>query len=227
MKIENLGHWVEDYFYMSRGHTLALLNFKPPAHYLGHVQANKVPIVLLPGVYTRWHFLKSIADPLSKAGHPIYVLEHLGYNFKEIDKTAKLVSEFIDAKRLTNVILLAHSKGGLIGKYLLAFHNHDHKIKKLIAVASPFGGSNLVRFFKFGTLAELSPSSSVVKKLQEYNHANKDIVSIFGIFDNHVWPEDSCKLPGAKNIQVSIHGHHKILFDNQIKKIVMGEIEVV
>ncbi len=56
---------------------------------------------------------------------------------------------------------------------------------------------------------------------------NRHIVSIFGVFDNHVWPENSCKLEGAKNIQVDAHGHHAILFDKSVRTIVEHEIDGV
>lgn len=136
-RLKKVAYWVHDYLFALHKQSHAFLIRKPPEHYLGYVKEGKAPIVLIPGVYEKWHFLKAFADPLSLAGHPIYVLEHLGYNTKAIHHSAKLVRELISEKNLRSVIILAHSKGGLIGKHLLAFDNADGRVKKVIAIATP------------------------------------------------------------------------------------------
>ncbi|HEV8601095.1 MAG TPA: alpha/beta fold hydrolase [Patescibacteria group bacterium] len=220
-----LRHWVKDYLYMLYGHGHVFAVRRPPKHYLEPIKENKTPIVLLPGILTKWNFLNWIAEPLSLAGHPVYIVESLGWHTKEIDHSAELVRKLIDDKQLNNVVLLAHSKGGLVGKYVLAFHNADNKVNKLIAIATPFAGSRFAGYIPFNIFRELAPGSAKVKLLQERFEPNQRIVSIFGIYDNHVWPEASCKLAGAKNIQVPIYGHHKILFDDKVKDIVLSEVK--
>lgn len=224
-KIKKLGHWIKDYLHVVHRHSYTFIYRKPPTHYLGHIVHGKNPIILIPGVFEKWHFLKAIADPLSLAGHPVYVLEHMGYNTKEIPHTAKLIKELIDKEKLQNVVIIAHSKGGLIGKYILSFCNKDKKIKRVIAIASPFGGSRITRFIPHRAIKELSPNSKIIKELSERTEVNHLITSIFGTFDNHVWPESSCYLEGAKNIQVEVYGHHKILFDRKIREIITSEVE--
>ena len=226
-RVKKIGHWIRDYLYAIHGHGLVFIHKNPPKHYLGHAVEGKKAIVLIPGVLEKWHFLKAIADPLSLKGHPIYVLEHLGYNTKEIHHTAESVREFIDKEKLKDVVIIAHSKGGLIGKHLLNFHNKDEKIKKVIAIASPFGGSHAVKFMPHKMFKELSPHSQTIKELSEKKEFNHKIVSIFGIFDNHVWPESSCRLGGAKNIEVHTHGHHRILFDKKVQDIIVSEVEKI
>ena len=224
--VKKIKHWFIDYLHALRGHSYSFF-VKPPRHYLDYVKAEKAPIILIPGVYEKWHFLKAIADPLSLKGHPIYVLEHLGYNTKEIHHAAKLIQELIDEKNLHNVILIAHSKGGLIGKYLLAFHNKDRRIKKLIAIATPFGGSHIVKLIPHKAGKELAPTSKIIQDLQEKKEVNTMIISIYGTFDNHVWPETSCNLEGATNIQIDVHGHHKILFDKKLKEIIQSVVDKI
>ena len=226
-KILKAGHWIRDYFHVVHKQSYTFIYRKTPDHYLGHIVENKKPVILIPGVFEKWHFLKFIADPLSLAGHPVYVLEHMGYNTKEIRHNAKLVREFIDDKKLKDVIIIAHSKGGLIGKFILAFYNKDEIIKKVIAIASPFGGSHITKFVPHKAIKELSPQSEIIKELSFKKEVNHKIVSIYGVFDNHVWPEESCKLEGADNIQVEAYGHHKILFDKKIRAIVISEVDKV
>ena len=225
--LKKIGHWVHDYLYAARGTAYSFLVRTPPAHYLGHRIKGKVPIILIPGLYTKWSFLKFFADSLSHLGHPIYVLDHLGYNSHSIDHSAKLVRELIEEQDLRSVIILAHSKGGLIGKYVLAFYNSGHRVKKVIAIASPFAGSHAARFFPLASFRELHPHSPMIAALKTEEAANRHIVSIFGVFDNHVWPEESCRLSGARNIQVGVHGHHRILFDHGVRRMIMDEVAAV
>ncbi len=225
MNIKYVGHWVRDYLYLFRGQSYSFIFRKPPRHYLGHVKEGFSPVILIPGVFEKWQFLKAIADPISLLGHPVYVLEHLGYNTGEIFKAAKLVRELIDEEKLKNVVIIAHSKGGLIGKYVLAFYDEDKKVKKLISIATPYKGSTLAKISSARVFRELLPGNAeTIQKLHNEKDVNRHIVSIYGIFDNHVWPQGGCHLEGAKNIQVNTHGHHHILFDKRVRSIVLEEV---
>ncbi len=225
MRSRRLAHWTRDYLYAIHKATNAFIFRKPPAHYLGYTNDTKSPIILIPGIFEKWHFLKAIADPLSLKGHPIYALEHLHYNTKEIPVSASLVRELIEEKGLKKAIIVAHSKGGLIGKHLLAFYNKDDRVKKLIAIATPFGGSEIVKFIPHKRVRELSPESKIIQELQQEKAVNKKIISIYGVFDNHIWPETSCCLEGAENIQLEAYGHHKILSDKKVIDLIISKVE--
>jgi triacylglycerol lipase len=225
MPVKTIAKWIEDYFYLVKGRIFLFI--KPPKHYVDHVLENRPTIILIPGVHEKWQTLKTIADPISLSGCPVYIVEQLGYNMKAVDYSAKLIRKLIEEKNLNNVIIVAHSKGGLIAKYLLAFANQDGRIKKVIAVATPFHGSRLAEFIPAKAYKELGSESPMIEKLNSQTAVNGQIISIFGTFDNHVWPTESCKLEGAKNIQVDVYGHHKILFDERVGKIILEEIKKV
>ncbi len=205
------GRWIQDYVFALNKQSHAFIFRNPPRHYLGYVNEHRSPIILIPGIYEKWHFLKAIADPLSLAGHSVYVVKSLGYNLKSIPASAKLIRMLIDEEDLRNVTLIAHSKGGLIGKYLLAFENHDKRIRKLIAIATPFSGSHIVNYVPHAPAKEIHPESDIIVKLQSEKSVNQDIVSICGTSDGHLWPETSCHLDGAQNVKVAAHGHHQVL----------------
>lgn len=223
--LRKIGNWAEDYLYAIHRHAHAFIYRNPPRHFLGHVVREKNPIILIPGVYETWHFLQASVDDLSLRGHPVFVLEHIGYNTKEISYTAQLIRELIEEKDLYNIVIIAHSKGGLIGKYLLVFKNKDQRIRKLITIATPFGGTNLAKFIPYRLAKEFHPHGEIISMLHKESSVNHKIVSVYGTFDNHIWPTKNCYLEGAKNIQVNIHGHHKILFDKRVHKIVLEEVE--
>jgi triacylglycerol lipase len=225
--LHTLGHWLRDYVHMARLHAYRIVYRKPPEHYLGHIVAGKVPVVIIPGIYEKWQCMKPIADALSLEGHPVYVLPRLGDMLRAIPESAALVRELIDERHLTNSAIVAHSKGGLVGKYLLAFHNADGAVRRMIAIATPFGGSRIARLIPGAHYRELDPESPILQKLGVAGRVNDRITSIFGVFDNHVWPTESCHLEGAENIQVPVHGHHKILFDRHVREIVMRKVAIV
>ncbi|MEY4731495.1 MAG: hypothetical protein RL681_441 [Candidatus Parcubacteria bacterium] len=222
--MRRIGHWVRDYFYAGHRIVHAFIYRTPPQHYLGYVRVGKAPVIIIPGIYEKWNYLKPLADVISRKGHPVYVVPRLAHNTRAIPASADIVRKLISEKDLKNVVLLAHSKGGIIGKYLLAFLNSDHRVRRLIAIASPFGGSFLAHIPLKG-LGELRPGSEVLTRLDGRKDVNRDITSLFGAFDNHIWPASSCRLEGAENIQVDAHGHHAILASPKTSEIVLRTIE--
>lgn len=214
-------YWIVDYCYLLLGKMLMYIYKDPPKHYLDYVVIGKNPVILIPGNSNKWGFLKKLADFISRLGHPVYIPHRLGLNLFDIPTSAKIVRRVIDENKLEKVILIGHSKGGIVGKYFLAHENKDNKISRLIAIAAPFSGTNIVNRLPYKSFKELSPKSEIIQELESNSKVNSKIVSIMPEFDNHVWSEKGSRLEGALNITVPIKGHHKIVFDkNVIKKII-------
>ncbi len=224
--IKKLGHWIADYSYLFREKLYPIWRHAPPSHYLGYVLEHKRPVILIPGITSTWHFLRYIGDALSHQGHPVYVVGELGRMMDDVPRLAQALKDFIEKRNLRNVIIVCHSKGGLVGKYILAFLNKDSRVKKVIAIAVPWGGSRMVKIIPHRNYKELLPESKLVRDLGKQQDANRLITSIYGLWDNHIWPTEHARLGGANNIQVPIHGHHKILFDKRVRDIVMKEVDV-
>ncbi len=138
-----------------------------------------------------------------------------------MSKSAALVHDAITRHDLINVVIVGHSKGGLIGKQLLVNHNTDKRVKAVVAIASPFSGTRLARVVPHKSFKELHTSSESIQKLYEQLHVNKFIYSIIPAFDNHVWHERGSELDGAQNIFVKVRGHHKVVFDKVVQEKVM------
>lgn len=169
------------------------------------------PVVILPGVYETWRFMRAIAHELSQRGHPVHVMHSMGINRDAIPATAHRVAQEIAALDLRGVALVAHSKGGLIGKHLLAFDDPDGRLDRMIAVATPFGGSRHARFMVGRTLREFLPSDPVIQKLAGERAVNARITSIYPRFDPNI--PDGSSLEGATNIEIPIVGHFRILWE--------------
>jgi pimeloyl-ACP methyl ester carboxylesterase len=220
--MKRLGHWIIDYLYLIHGQTVGLLRHKAPKHYLGFVRENKSPVILIPGLLERWGFLKKLGDKISMEGYPVYIVPNLGYNLKDIPACAKIVRELIEKTNIQNAVIVAHSKGGLIGKYLLIHLNDDQRVKRVISIATPYSGSSLIKFLPHKSFRELRTDSKIILDLESHKEVNKKIISIAPVFDNHIW--EGSRLEGAKNIAVDEKGHHKIIYNKELEKIILSSL---
>ena len=88
-------------------------------------------VFLIAGVWEPWYFLRGIAARLNAAGHPIYVARRFGYNNRSITDVAILACAYLEEKDLQGVTILAHSKGGLVGKQVMAT---TPRVDQLVAI---------------------------------------------------------------------------------------------
>lgn len=209
--------WIKDYAHLFSTGAIMYFRHTPPKHYLGHVVEGKAPVIILPGILGRWGFYKSMTDYISLLGHPVYIIPKLGNNVRDIKSSADKVLEVIEENNLQNIVIVGHSKGGLIGKYLLLSEKSKDRIKGLIAIATPFHGSSMGNFIPHSSMKELSSKSDIIDYLEKHSEVNSKIVSIIPSYDNHVWHPKGSYLEGAmENIKVEVAGHHKILNDKKV-----------
>lgn len=203
--------WMLDYAYVGIRQLRALRPVGAPARYRLGAGA---PVVLLPGIYETWQFMRPVAEALLAAGHPVHVVAGLGHNRRTVVDAAGVVTAYLVAEDLHDVVLVAHSKGGLIGKYLMMSAGSRDRIDRLVAIATPFSGSSLARYTVLPSLRALSPADPMVRLLVDEQFVNARITSVFGSFDPHI--PDGCGLPGATNIPLRAAGHFRIVGDPEL-----------
>lgn len=195
------------------------LRIRVPAHWAtGELR----PVVLVPGVYETWHFLRVLGDALHRAGHPVHTVPGLGYNRLPIPASADVVAARIAELDLRGVALVAHSKGGLIGKLAMS-RDSDGRIDRLIAVATPFGGSRMARYTPWATMRTFLPTHDVIRTLGSARELNARVTSIYPRFDPNI-PEGSM-LDGATNIEIPVVGHFRILDEPATVDAVVAAVE--
>lgn len=180
------------------------------------------PVVILPGVFERWNFLRPVADRLAAAGHPVHVVPELGVNAGPIPVAARRVGDFLAARDLRGVALVAHSKGGLVGKAAM-LEDADSRIDRLVAVATPFAGSRMANLTLVPALRAFRPAHPVIRRLVAEREVNARITSIFPAFDPHI-PEGSA-LEGATNVRLEVVGHFRVLEDPAAIDAVLTAVE--
>ena len=212
----NLFYWIADYLYVAKEEIGGLLDPDKSVNYRLHGGES---IILIPGVYEGWHFVKPIARLLYKHGYDVHIVDDLGYNRGTVEEMAEVVKKYITKQSLHNVTIISHSKGGLIGKYLLAMVPEPVVINKLIALNAPFSGSKYAYLLPFRTLRIFTPNSKILTELALDTISNSRIVSIFRKFDPHI-PGGSM-LNGAKNVQLNTYGHFRIINDSKVHNAIL------
>ncbi|WP_260852577.1 esterase/lipase family protein [Curtobacterium pusillum] len=169
------------------------------------------PVVVVPGVYETWHFMRPLMEALHDRGHPVHVLSVLRHNLRPVPESARAVLAYLECHDLSDVLLVTHSKGGLIGKYAMTRLDDHGRIDRMVAVSTPFGGSGYARLAPVRHLRAFRSGDPVLAGLARELDANARITSVYGVFDTLI-PEGSA-LAGATNVRVPVGGHFRILGD--------------
>ncbi|MGN6742473.1 MAG: esterase/lipase family protein [Amnibacterium sp.] len=201
--------WALDYRYALVHQVEAVLDRTDPARY--REGGGRRPIVLLPGIWETWHFLKPLIEHLHAAGHPVHVLADLGWNGGSVDAAAALTVAHLREHDLDGAVVVAHSKGGLIGKAAMLDAADGRRLAAMVAISTPFSGSVYARYAPLRSLRAFSPVDPTTLRLAANRDANARITSIWAEFDPHI-PGGS-ELPGATNVRVPTGGHFRILAD--------------
>lgn len=201
-----LSWWGQDYAYAAYWQVRGTLR---PGRRETFRSGEARPVVVIPGVWEPWGFLGPIIDALHREGHPVYAINRLGRNSRPVPDAANVVASFIEEHDLRDVVIVAHSKGGLIGKFVMSELDPDDRITSMVAICSPFAGSEYARYMASRTLRAFSPSDPTTLKLQANLEVNARITTIAGVFDPHI--PQIVGLEGATNVTLEDGGHFRLL----------------
>ena len=212
------GWWARDYAYAIGRQLQSFASRVSPDEFLSGTGR---PVVVVPGIFEDWRFMLPLIRSLHQAGHPVHVVTVLQRNRLAVPKAAGLIADYLRDRDLTDTLIVAHSKGGLIGKYAMMALDPERRLVRMVAVASPFSGSRYAGFMLLPSLRALSPRSAVTVQLSREQRVNERITSIYGLFDPHI-PEGSV-LSGARNVQLDTGGHFRILAHEATISAVLAE----
>lgn len=181
------------------------------------------PVVLVPGVYEAWTFLRPLGRVLRDAGHPVHVLPRLGYNRGPVPDAARELGRLVAEEGLDGVVVVAHSKGGLVGKHAMLREDPACRIAGMVAVATPFAGSPYARWVPFRAVRAFVPTDAVLVALAAEREVNARIVSVYSRFDPHI--PGCCALDGAaSNVELATPGHFRVLADPRLPGVVLDAV---
>ncbi|GAA4709247.1 Alpha/beta hydrolase family protein [Promicromonospora umidemergens] len=220
-RLARLGAWAADYAWATDRQLRHLVRRPALPTAAGGAPGHRAPVVLLPGIYETWEFLDAVATALARAGHPVHAVQGLGHNARPVPEAADVVTEHLERTGLSGAVLVAHSKGGLIGKRVLLSPASD-RVLGMVAIATPFTGSRWARYMLTGALRSFDPRDPVLLALAGELLVNERITAVFPRFDPHI-PETG-RLPGARNVELPLSGHFRPLGHPLLVDTVVGEV---
>ncbi len=183
-----------------------------------------LPIVLVHGFGCSrgvWHVLRR---RLEKAGHVVATLSlfppHAGLGKLEPQLNQR-IEEVCTATGAQQVILVAHSMGGLICRSYLARHGIA-RVNRLITLSTPHQGSALARLGLGQSARDMEPGSLWLKDMAD-EPIRVPAASLRNPYDNYVMPQDNQRHPDMRDVELPPTGHIAQLYDRRIAGLVLAE----
>lgn len=168
-------------------------------------------VLVLTGIWEPHAFISPVLTTLAAAGFRVHIIRRRTLNLEPVEVLADRAADFLDERDLSDVVAVAHSKGGLVAKQLLINERSRPRMRGAVAICTPFGGSELAGALPEAVIGGLLPGSEELATLAEHTDVNDKIVSLFSAYDPVV--PSGCMLPGAHNIEIAEFGHFQLLDD--------------
>lgn len=218
-----VSYGARDVGYMIRWPLVGHLTKADPARYTRPRHPRSPTVVLIPGVYETWQFLRPIAEMLYAHGHPVHAVASMGHNSGTVEDMATRVAAYLEEQDLHDVVLVAHSKGGLIGKYVMGHTRAAHRVRELVTVNSPFSGSFLGHVIPMRAVRHFHPRHPTLSLLNESVDVNARITSIVSRYDplvrRHEWTGEASIVP------LDAVGHFTVLNDPRVHEAILAVVE--
>jgi pimeloyl-ACP methyl ester carboxylesterase len=191
----------------------------------------RAPLLLIHGVAVNDGVWVAMRRRLARRGlGPIYTINY-GPPLAGIEHFAGQLNTRIDAicvaTGAAQVILIAHSMGGLVARAYLR-HFGAARVARLVTIGTPHHGSVLAWTFIGRCLAQMRPGNPWLAALNraEGEAAPVPITSIWSRHDSMVAPQSSAELACAQNVAVVGIGHNALLSHrgviDQVARVIAG-----
>jgi triacylglycerol esterase/lipase EstA (alpha/beta hydrolase family) len=178
-----------------------------------------VAVLLVHGYFSNRGILRGVVRDLAARGaSPLYTFNFRGI-FRPIEQLADQLAEQVDGITRPGgaraVVLVAHSMGGLVARSYLA-RGGAGRVSGLVTLASPHNGTWLAKLGLGANARQMRPGSAFLEALRQREGSagpGCPVTSIYSVHDNLVAPQDTSRLPWARNVALSGVGHIDILLD--------------
>jgi triacylglycerol esterase/lipase EstA (alpha/beta hydrolase family) len=137
---------------------------------------------------------------------------------------ARKIDEALAATGARQVVVVAHSMGGLVTRAYLRRHGRA-KVARVLTIGTPHHGSVFASCFPGVSLAQMRLGNPWLASL---NATPLDpalrFVSLWSWHDSMVAPQTSSELPGAVDVPLIGIGHNALLADPQVFALALAEI---
>lgn len=181
------------------------------------------PVVLVPGIYEPWRYLLPLARVLHAAGHPVVFVPALGYNRGGLAEATRLAASAIVEAGVTGGVVVGHSKGGLIGKRLLASDDVGWRLAGLVALCTPWEGIRWrFRGLRRTPLGLFAPEGQELAALASERGVNGRITALQPVWDQFIG--EPVAPVGARAVRLDVSGHLRPLVEPRVQRVVVDEV---
>jgi pimeloyl-ACP methyl ester carboxylesterase len=181
------------------------------------------PIVLVQGYGCHPRVLGPLSRRIGGAlGRPTLCLSS-GLGLGDLRDTALMLVDAIEVSAgrcgFERIDIVAHSMGGLVATYMLKCLYRGRRVRRVVALATPFGGASGARLASLlgplgGSLAQIAPGSRLLRLLAGSSvPPGSALISIRGSRDRLV-PADAARIgdaPGHHDVDAGPFGHLQVL----------------
>nr|WP_315397946.1 alpha/beta fold hydrolase [uncultured Duganella sp.] len=191
--------------------------------------ARGLPVLLIHGYACNSGYWRPMSKLLARAG-----ISHYGI---DLEPPGASIDDFVPQVRAaverlcadtgsSQVIVLAHSMGGLVARAYLRRHGAG-RIARVITLGTPHHGTALAGFGPGSNALQMRRDSPWLAALaaNEADLQRALFSSIYSVHDNIVAPHDSGVLPGARNLMFGAIGHVALGRHPEIMRCAMAEIK--
>ncbi len=205
-----------------------MLRHRPRMHLAG--QPRGYPVLLVHGYGANGGFWVHLAALLEAEGysHATVDLEPV---FGDIEDYALQLEQAVQALRAASrsekVVIVAHSMGGLVARAWLRRFGADH-VARIITLGTPHHGTDLAQMGPGHNARQMRRDAAWLAQLDADDRARRGLfTSIYSYHDNIIAPQDSCHLPGARNIALPGIGHVALGRHPDVAKHILAEISAI
>ena len=196
---------------------------------------SRLPVLLIHGYVCNRGFWAPLSGQLAQAGvvHGAVDLEPVNAGIDDVvPLVARAIAELLALAGGEQVVIVAHSMGGLVARAYLRRHG-GAQVARVITLGTPHHGTALANLALGSNARQMSrpggrPNAWLAQlDADEPPHTRALITSIYSQHDNIVAPQDSARLPGARNCAYAGLGHVALASDPRVLRQVLSEITIV
>jgi pimeloyl-ACP methyl ester carboxylesterase len=191
------------------------------------------PVLLVHGLVDNRSVFARMRHDLRRRGLRRVVPVELPLRTASVEDGARMLAVAVAAAAGEDdgpVQIVAHSLGGLVARYYVQRMGGDQRVRSLITLATPHGGTRLAelvpRALPYPLLAQLRPGSPLLTELAEPAPGCRTrIVAVAAALDTVVRPAQAAlRHPdlAAVNLTVPGLGHHSLAFSGTVCHLVAG-----
>jgi len=190
----------------------------------------RAPIIMVHGYFSNRGYFGPLVRSLEAHGVGPIFTPNFPSAFTSIEdymeRLATEIERICGATGQPQVILICHSMGGLVARAYLCAHGAA-RVKRIVTIASPHNGTVHARFGSGPNAKQMERDSDFLKALCAKEGESGPAIGLTSIYtphDNLVAPQDTSRLPWARNIAIPGRGHVDILASERLAAIVLKEL---